>query len=123
MMGFSPCDSSLLSKSRRQGLNGLRENRISRTKQNPTGAPCSHQRTWADYEFFECLHSTINNNGWALPVFFGPRALARPEFPLSCRAYRQETLPHRLSTVRFAKDSLAVTEAVAPLPCNLRHPT
>jgi hypothetical protein len=22
------------------------------------GAPCSHQRTWADYEFFERFHST-----------------------------------------------------------------
>jgi hypothetical protein len=26
---------------------------------NLTGAPGSHQRTWAEYEFFECFHSMI----------------------------------------------------------------
>jgi hypothetical protein len=67
-----------------QGLNSLRENRISKTEQNLTGAPCSHQRTWADNEFFECFHSMSNNNGRVSPVFFGPRPLARPEFSVSC---------------------------------------
>jgi hypothetical protein len=31
------------------------------------------QPAWDDYEFFECLHSTGRNIGWASPVFFGPR--------------------------------------------------
>jgi hypothetical protein len=27
------------------------------------GAPRSHQRTWADHEFFECFHSTSRSSG------------------------------------------------------------
>ena len=26
-----------------------------------TGAPCSHQRTWAENGFFECFHSTCQD--------------------------------------------------------------
>jgi hypothetical protein len=49
-----------------------------RTKRDLTGAPCSHQRTWADYELFECFHSIGRSFGWASPpVFFGPRTLVR----------------------------------------------
>ena len=58
-----------VSPARSAGYSCLRENRISRTKQNLMGAPCSRQRTWADYEFFECFHSTSNNNGRASPGF------------------------------------------------------
>ena len=37
----------------------------------------SHQRTWVEYEFFECSHSISKSNRWASPVFFGPRTLVR----------------------------------------------
>jgi hypothetical protein len=79
-------------------------------KQKQMGAPRSHQRTWANYEFFECLRVTSRNGRWASPVFFGPRTLVRtwgthlvllsPDSSSPTGAIVDLTLPYGLSLLK-----------------------